>query len=160
MASRFRELTIFAILLITGVFATAQTRAISEEDLEFNFLKWHYAEYPKTVVSWESLSIGGEEFFRGTFDFEGRETIVLYKTDGRIIQEEADLTKNVPVSLLHYLDDFYLKYKVLSFTRITDYQSDDTSFKMEIKSKENGIEILEFDKNLIPIDSELVSGSN
>ncbi|MEO9473947.1 MAG: hypothetical protein ABJG41_00365 [Cyclobacteriaceae bacterium] len=145
---------------MTGVFATAQTRAISEDDLEFNFLKWHYAEYPKTTVSWESLRIGGEEFFRGTFDFEGYEMRVLYKTDGRMLQEEADLLKNVPVSLLHYLDDFYLKYKVMSFTRITDFQSDDISFKMEIKSKENGIEILEFDKNLIPIDSELVSGSN
>ncbi|MEP0368846.1 MAG: hypothetical protein ABJN36_20545 [Cyclobacteriaceae bacterium] len=145
---------------MTGVFATAQTQAISEDDLEFNFLKWHYAKYPKTTVSWESLGIGGEEFLRGTFDFEGFEMKVLYKTDGRVIQEEADLSKNVPVSLLHYLDDFYLKYKVLSFTRITDMQSDDISFKMEIKSKENGIEILEFDKNLIPVDSELVSGSN
>ncbi|MFY0599535.1 MAG: hypothetical protein JXR03_07670 [Cyclobacteriaceae bacterium] len=162
MRSVFRIIAISGLLISFLSESDSQIKVILEDDIDFNVVKWHYIEYPNAHATWEEISINaGAKLYRAEFEFEGHPRRVIYNSQGIRMQEEANLTKNVPVSLLSYLDDIYLKYRILSFTRITDFRLEEkVTFKVEVKSKSNGVEILEFDKNLIPLDSVFVSGSN
>lgn len=131
----------------------AQFHQIDEDDLDFTVLKWHYDLYPKTVSVWEVLNIDGVESYRAKFNFKGYPVSAIYNSNGKLISEETDLTRNVPVSLVHYLDESFDKYKVLSFVRITDAESESVSFELEIKSKQKGVQIIVLEENLIPLDS-------
>lgn len=136
-----------------NLLAACQVRELQEEDLDFNILKWHYNHYPKTLVSWEHLKSNDSEVLRAEFIFKGYPTIAFYTSNGELISEEVDLSKNVPVSILHYLDETYEKYRVISFLRITDVKTANVSFQLEIKSKKEGYRIIGFDDHLIPKDS-------
>jgi hypothetical protein len=135
---------------------------IAEDDIDFTLLKWHYSKYPKTTSTWRVLKISGEaDVYQANFVFESYSTIVLYTAKGAIIEEEVNLSENVPVSILAYLDDLYSKYKVTSFIRKINYKAkNEVIFTVELKSKEKGIERIDFDYNLIPLNSHLVSESN
>lgn len=155
--------TAIALFLFHGSYgAFAQGVHILEDDIDFKVLKWHYDKYPHTTTEWKVVAVKGKgERFLASFAFNSLPTKVLYSENGVRIIENSDLTKNVPVSLIHYLDDMYAKYKVLSFTRLTRFEPEEiTSYTMEVKSKEAGLQVIEFDGNLIPLDSILVRREN
>ncbi len=162
MHLKIRGILIVAILFLISLPSISQVSDIVEDDIDFKLLKWHYSKYPKTTAMWKVLKVQGQpDVYQANFVFQSYQTIVLYTHEGEIIEEEVDLSSNVPVSILAYLDDFYLKYKVNSYVRITDFKSDsEVTYEMKIKSKERGVELIEFDSNLIPIDNDLVSRSN
>ncbi len=161
MLRKFGISLIVCILVGASQFAVGQARVITEDELGIELLKWHYTRYPKSVASqWSVIEGRGEApLYEGVFSFGGYETVAVYDSEGVIIEEQVEMKDAVPVSLLHYLDDIYSKYKITSFLKKEDFIKSEVKYQMALKSKEKGEEVIEFDKNLIPFESNLVSGS-
>lgn len=150
-------ITGFSCFLFCG-YLPAQQKVISEDDVSFEVLKWHFHYYPKSEsLQWVEL---GEGLLKSRVNFEGKIVSTIYNTSGRRLMEEVDLTNDVPVTITYYLDDRYEKYKVQSFVKLTDFAQERVAYRMSVKSKERGVENLEFDENLIPVDFALVSKAN
>jgi hypothetical protein len=161
MLRKFGISLIVCILAGASQIVVGQSRVVAEDELGMEVLKWHYTRYPKSIVSkWTVEEKGGTRFFEGVFNFGGYETVAVYNERGVIVEERIEMENNVPVSLVHYLDDIYSKYKITSFLRKEDFVKSEVKYQMALKSKEKGEEMIEFDKNLIPFESNLVSGSN
>ncbi|RED92813.1 hypothetical protein [Marinoscillum furvescens] len=159
MSRLIRRLIIsgFSFLLFSSV-VYAQHTTISEDDVSFEILKWHFHYYPKSEsLQWVEL---GEGLLKAQVAFEGNVVSIIYNVSGKRLMEEVDLTDNIPVTVSYYLDERYEKYKVQSFIKYTDFSQDRIAYRMKLKSKQKGAEDLEFDENLIPVDFALVSKAN
>lgn len=139
----------------------SQDRAITEDDIGFEILKWHYHFYPNNSNStWRIVGRGNDELYRADFEFEEQEITAFYNSEGEIVSEEIDLRDKVPVSLIHYLDDLYPKYKITSFLKITTVTGNMEKtivHELGVKDKEHGNFILRFDKDLIPFPDNLLT---
>ena len=160
MLQKFGVSVIVCIIVGASQFVSAQSRVVLEDELSLEVLKWHYFRYPKSVVSqWSIVEREEAPLFEGVFEFGGYETVAVYDAEGIIVEERLEMENSVPISLVHYLDDIYSKYKITSFLKIEDFVKSEVKYQMALKSKEKGEEVIEFDKNLIPFESNLVSGS-
>lgn len=154
MKDYFIKIAMTGFIVGLSVIGNAQT-LVAEDDVSFEILKWHFHHYPQSVSKqWMSL---GEQAYRATFDFEGKEVSTVYHQNGKRLSEEVDLTKEIPLSITYYLDERYSKYKVNDFRKITSFSDELVYYKMELKSKEKGEESLSFDEHLIPVDFALIS---
>lgn len=146
---------VIAFLSFLSIAFFVHGQAVQEKDISFDILKWHFHHYPQSVSSgWKK----GENATRiAFFEHEGEEYKVVYKENGQRVSEEMDMIDRVPVSVIYYLDENYGKYKVNEFLKVTDFDTDDVHFRLEVKSKERGAEVLKFDENLILIDFTLLS---
>lgn len=157
MKDYFIKIAIGGLFFCFSFVCEAQ-KAVLEDDVDFDILKWHFHHYPQSASKeWVLL---GEQAYRAKFDFEGREIVTIYTSDGKRLSEEIDMTKDIPLSVTYYLDDKYSKYKVSDFRKITSFSDELIYYKMDIKSKERGDETLSFDESLIPIDFALISKAN
>jgi len=130
---------------------------VAEEDVSFNILKWHYNYYPNSESKqWYTM---GEGAYQVELFFEGKDMTITYTAEGKRLEEMVDLTKNVPVSVSYYLDEKYGKYKVIEFVKITTFDDDHTGFRLKLKSKDFGDDLISFDQNLVPVSGELLTNN-
>ena len=147
------KLVIGAFLFGVASFSNAQV--LTEDDIGFEILKWHFHHYPQSErKQWNKV---GEHALQAEFTFNNKDYKTTYLSDGVRLSEEMDMTKEVPVSITYYLDEKYDKYKVQSFRKITVFQDEQVYYAMSIKSKDKGDETLSFDEHLIPVDFALIS---
>ena len=143
---------IFATLLLI-IWGSAQAQVeVPEEQLSIDIIKWHYSRYPNSQENhWFMLPESGN--VQVSCVYEGALIKATYNSKGRIQSEIKDMTGSIPVSLTHDLDIEYAdnKYKVIQFTKLTDFVNDVKMYEMEIKSKLKGVETKKFDADLIPL---------
>ena len=149
----------FGLLAVGCLVSRAQVKEVSEDEISINILKWHFHHYPQSTSNvWKVINDG--KLFESDFIFEDKAYYVTYSAKGKVLTEVVDLSDEVPVALLAQLDEQYEKYKVNNFERITNFADETIFYKLEIKSKENGQEELNFDKDLIPINFNVLSKAN
>lgn len=153
---------IFACLLFTGL--NAQERKVSEEEISFDILKWHYSSYPKCTGSqWAILEVEGQNFYRVSFNFQGQDYQAEYDQNGMVVREIINMDDKIPVSIAHRLET-YEKYKVNSFIKVSDMRAQKIIYKLDIKVKSEGQKVLWYDENLIEVPntdfSSSISGLN
>ncbi|VXD19841.1 hypothetical protein [Marinoscillum sp. 108] len=148
---------IIAVFFLVAISST-DTRAqlVSESDISFDILKWHFHHYPKSET--KQWLDSGEDTYTVSFVFESMDVSVVYDSRGKRIEERVDVSNSMPVSLVYHLDDQYEKYKVMRFEKVTKFKQDNSvGYEMKIRSKEKGDEQLYFDQNMVPIDFNLIS---
>lgn len=142
------------VFLFFALFLTGLTRAqtISEDDLPFTFLSWHYNNYPGAVENqWTKLEKNGEELLFVDFQHEGRNLAVTYKTNGRRVKARIKYNeKDVPDIVNAFLSEQFGKFKVNEFMKTDIYEGPNVadffySARLKVK-KEN--HVLYFDKEL------------
>lgn len=146
-----KNITAFLFVAV-AITAHVQAQAISEEELPFTFLSWHYNFYPGAEGNqWTKLEKNGEEFLFVDFQYEGRNMAVTYKTNGRRVKVRTKYTeKAVPDMVSHFLTDQFVKYKIDEFMKTDVYDGPHVieffySARVKVK-KEN--HVLYFDKEL------------
>ena len=144
---------ITAFLLI-AIFATAtiQAQTISEDDLPFSFLSWHYNFYPGAEENqWTKLERNGEELLFVDFQHEGKNLAVTYKTNGRRVKVRTKYSeKEVPDLVGGYLLEQFGKYKIDEFKKTDVYDGPKVSdffYSARIRAKKES-HVLYFDKEL------------
>lgn len=138
-----------------GVASLSEAQVITEDEVDFQILKWHFHYYPNSeTVKWQKM---GDHALQVSFGFEEKIFNTVYLTDGTRMSEEVDLTKEVPVSVQYYLDEKYGKYKVQEFKKVTSFKDDQIYYAMSLRTKDQGEESLSFDEHLIPVDFALIS---
>lgn len=148
------KIAFVAILLFSAQVSFSQS-AITEDQVDFNILKWHFHHYPKsTTQQWYDM---GEGVLKAEFTFNDLPVSTTYNSAGKRIDEQMDITKEVPVSVSFYLDERYEKYKVQQFVKSVNFTTKEVRHILELRTKNQGIVFLKFDENLVPIESELIS---
>lgn len=130
----------FAIFLI-GNMVSAQT--ISEDDLPFTFLSWHYTNYPGSESNqWTRIEKDSEEYLFVDFIYEGKNLSVTYKPTGMRVKARTKYTdKDSPEQLSGFLTQRFEKYKISSFMRIDLYDGakvSDSFYSVKVKVKKEG----------------------
>lgn len=140
--------------LFIAVFATAtiQAQNISEDDLPFTFLSWHYNFYPGAEDNqWTKLEKNGEELLFVDFQHEGRNLAVTYKTNGRRVKARTKYSeKEVPDLVAGFLTEQFEKYKIDEFMKTDVYDGatvSDFFYSARVKVKKEN-HVLYFDKEL------------
>lgn len=146
---------IIVIFLFSGSAFLVKGQSMPESEISFDILKWHFHHYPNSVHSgWKK---GDHDTRIAFFQYQNDRYQVVYTTGGKRLVEEKDMIKEVPVSVSYYLDEKYTKYRIDEFVKVTDFTTDDIHYRLRVRSKENGDEVLNFDENLIPADFTLIS---
>ncbi len=137
----------------------SQQQNVSESEIDFSVIKWHYHEYPKSSnVVWNIfVSPEKETVYRASFEFKGREMTACYDESGELLTEYEHLDDELPISIQYYLEGEYRKYKVISFVKQTDFSTQDIWYTLQVKTKDQGEQQIELDKNLIPFKTELLT---
>ncbi|MDW3196025.1 MAG: hypothetical protein R8G66_26880 [Cytophagales bacterium] len=143
--SAFLFLTVFAT-------ATIQAQTISEDDLPFTFLSWHYNFYPGAEENqWTKLEKNGEERLFVDFQFEGRNLAVTYKTNGRRVKARTKYSeKEVPDLVTGFLTEQFEKFKIDEFMKTDVYDGPKVSdffYSARVRVKKEN-HVLYFDKEL------------
>lgn len=152
---KLRTISLFAILLLV-VFGTA-AQSISEDDLSFDFLKWHYQKYPNaTNNDWTKITKGGTDYIYVNFEFDGTKRAVTYLESGHRVKERIKYDKEaIPTSTLTELEQRFEKFKIEEFQQLNLYAGvklQDSFYTMNVKVKKDTY-ILYFDENLGEIES-------
>ena len=113
------------LFLAVGTMGTVQAQTISEDDLPFTFLSWHYNNYPGAENNhWIKLEKNGEELLFVDFQHEGRSLEVTYRTNGRRVKARIIYgDKQVPDLVNAFLMEQFEKYKVNEFMKTDIYDS-------------------------------------
>lgn len=144
----------FAVFLFLAVLTAgvSQAQTISEDDLPFSFLSWHYNFYPGSEENqWTRLEKNGEELLFVDFQFEGRNLAVTYKTNGRRVKARTKYAeKEVPNLVGAYLTEKFEKYKIEEFMKTDIYEGPNVTdffYSARVKTKKEN-HVLYFDKEL------------
>lgn len=155
------KLLIAGFLLFYGNELRAQEKTFTEDAMSFEILKWHYHYYPNSSNNvWKQIGQGKNMLYRCDFQYKGDNISAYYKNGGTLVSEELDMKEKIPISLVHYLDDRYDKYKVVSFMKVSTFLSanqKEVVYEMDVRNKEHGTFTLNFDENLIPYPDNLLS---
>lgn len=136
-----------ACLLVTGL--RAQEISVSEDEISFEILKWHYSNYPKNEANvWKVLKVDGTDFYRVNFKFEDRNYQAEYNENGDLTHEVIDMEDEVPVSITSELE-VYEKYKIDTFQKISNMKEARVVYKLEVKVKSEGRKVHWYDENYI-----------
>lgn len=153
MKPNFVKLVMSALLFGTALFCNGQV--LTEDDIGFEMLKWHFHHYPHSVSKqWQKI---GEHAMQAEFTFNEKDYKTIYLLDGTRLSEEVDMTKDLPLSIEYYLDEKFGKYKVQSFKKVTVFKDEKLYYSMSLKTKDKEDETLSFDEHLIPVDFALIS---
>ncbi len=153
MKPNFVKLVMAFFLFGVATFCNAQV--LTEDDIGFEILKWHFHHYPQSISKqWQKL---GDQAIQAEFTFNNKDYKTIYLLDGIRLSEEVDMTREVPVSIEYYLDEKYDKYKVQYFKKISVFKDEQIYYSMSVKTKDKGEETLSFDEHLIPVDFALIS---
>ena len=136
------------------VFGFASGQKISEDDLSFDFLKWHYMNYPGVENNqWTQLSKDGNTFYYVEFLFEEQMYAVTYDNDGNRLRERVKFkSKNIPTSASKFLSSKFNgeKFKVEEFEQLNLYKGAkeiDSFYSMEVRVKKDAY-VLYFDERM------------
>lgn len=129
-----------AILLFVN---TTSGQNISEDDLPFKFLSWHYSNYPGAEENqWTRIEKESEEYLFVDFLFEGRNLTVTYKPSGMRIKARTKYTeKDLPSKLGDFLTERFEKYKIDEVMRTDLYEGSrvsDSFYSAKVKVKKEG----------------------
>ncbi len=148
-------ITLVCVLFVLPLSA----QRISEDDLSFDFLKWHYAKYPGAEENvWTKIKKDGAELMYVEFAFEGTKRSVTYTLAGQRLKERIKYDgAKIPNSAKTFLSGKFQgeKYKVDEFQKLVLFEGTkavDSFYSMEIKVKKD-LYVLYFDDNLSPIKS-------
>lgn len=156
MSSKIMKIA-FVAILIFGVESVFSQSPLTEDQVDFNVLKWHFHHYPKSITQqWSDL---GEGVLKADFTFNDQTVSTTYTSSGKRVEEQIDISKDVPVSVTFYLNERYDKYKVLQFVRVTNFATKEIRHSLQLRTKNQGDIFLRFDENLVPIETELISVS-
>ncbi len=152
---RFFPVFVFSLCLI----ANASAQKVEEEDLSFDFLKWHYVKYPGAEAKqWTKIKKDGADFVYVEFSFEGQDYSVTYTADGQRTKERVKYAKkDIPSSASEFLGEKFAgeKFKVDEFEQLNLFEGSkqiDSFYLMEVKVNKDEY-ILYFDDNLGHIKS-------
>ncbi|MEP0272599.1 hypothetical protein [Ekhidna sp.] len=139
----------FAIILFLFAcpFSSNSQEFISEDEITINILKWYYDQYPNgETISWSSSSVNNVDVLKVKFNYNENEYTATYSLKGKRLSETVKI-ENIPITVTNYLYDNYAKFKIKSFLKRIDFKANETSYEVEIKSKEAGLERIVFDTN-------------
>lgn len=139
----------FLAVFLTG---TSQAQTVSEDDLPFSFLSWHYNNYPGAEGNqWTKIEKNGEELLFVDFQFEGKNLAVTYRTNGRRVKARIKYSENeVPQIVNAFLVEQFEKYKVTEFMKTDIYEGPkivDFFYSARVKVKKENHRLY-FDKEL------------
>ena len=151
MKKIFPAFIVFTLFL----FGVSQSQTVSEDDLPFSFLSWHYTNYPGSENNqWTRLEKNGEELLFVDFSFEGKNHTVTYQNNGQRLKARLKYSeKEIPELVLGFLTEQFEKYKVAEFMKTEVYEGPKVSdfyYSARVRVKKE-THLLYFDKQLAHI---------
>ncbi len=126
--------------------ATAQ-ESISEEEMPFTVLKWFYDQYPNTAGAiWNKDEREERTTYTSSFEFKEKKYKTTYNSKGKRIVELMYL-ESTPINLTNFLHDRFGQFKLKKVAQKTIFPSGKVSYVAKIKSKEEGVQEVEYDEH-------------
>ncbi|MFT5640644.1 MAG: hypothetical protein ACI9A7_000741 [Cyclobacteriaceae bacterium] len=137
-----------------------QTETIPEEDVSLDVQKWFYSQYPKSseAIWGKEHTASSKERYKVAFVFENTKMSAIYDNEGDRISEQKEIV-TPHITLVNYVQDNYEKPKIKEVILKTDFVSNEITYIMDVKSKDNGNEILLFDEDFNRVIQEFVSSN-
>lgn len=148
--------TVIVIILafIVNVASSQNWTVISEEQVPVKVIAKHYgANEGLNTTMWSLQEEAGENYYLADFQLDGTSRKIKYNLNGKPICE-ALILKDAPADLIAYLDQQYLKPKVVEFREINNLITKEKIFQVVLKTKNLGEFMLEFDNQLTPLGVE------
>lgn len=143
--------TIVTILALMANAASAQDwESLNEENVPLKVIAKHYGSNEGVEITiWSQIKENDEQIFLAEFQKEGVSKKVKYSALGRPLSE-AVISRDAPERLGLYLDQQYMKPKVVEFREINNLLTKEKSYQVVLKTKNLGEFMLQFDDQLTP----------
>lgn len=143
------------MLAAPWAFAQPNSLVVLEDNVPPNIIARHYSNYGGSVSQeWRVEESATETTYYVTFLYDKLRYEATYNQNGRLTQEVAE-QKSIPPSVDLYLVERYEKFKIIQFSQIKKILINETSFRLDIKTKTGGDVSLWFDENLTPQESQM-----
>lgn len=152
---------LFLVLIIaTFSLSTNAQESVLEEDMPFTVLKWFYDHYPNTENAiWRKEESQGEIIYTASFKFEDQNFKTTYNSNG-IRVEELMYLDSAPINLTNFLHDRFGQFKLKKIAKKTIFPSEETSYIAKIKSKEEGMNEIEYDDSSSTMINQVAVSDN
>jgi len=156
MNQKFKSL-LGTLLLITIHYSYSQKTFITENQLEYDVLHWHYDRYNNAENDeWYKLEKDGKTTFEVSFTYNEGSYVAEYDEKGAILREnKVSNIKDIPSQIISTLDYRLVKYKLEEYAVDSFFENKQIvsqTHRVKSRSKTGGEIILWFDKefNVIP----------